>query len=111
MPEGLAAGLRRLADRGSGWFATSRRGGDRFGRRDDVLVVAQGRGGAGSGTAFGGKVAHLALDDARIVPAPAALSRDGEDLDQDPLNHALALPRGKRRRGREDDAGPPARYG
>src|SRR3954467_10576076 len=80
LPEGLAAGLRRLAGRGSGWFATSRREGDRFGGRDDVLVVAQARGGAGRGPAFGRKVAHLALDDARIVPA--ALSRDGEDLNR-----------------------------
>src|SRR3954468_23029067 len=118
LPEGLTAGLRGLclAGRRNRSLATRHRSrGDRFGRRnnDDVLVIAQtpGWGGTGGGPAFGREVAHLALDDARVVPAPAALGRFGEDLDQDPLNHALALPRGKRRRGRGDDAGPPAPRG
>src|SRR3954465_11190880 len=120
LPEGLTAGLRGvcLAGRRNRSLATRHRSrGDRFGRRDKdaVLVIAKtpGWGGTGGGPAW--EVAHLALDDARVVPAPAALGGFGEDLDQDPLNHALALARGtrraapaKRRRGREDDAGPPA---
>src|SRR3954467_11127279 len=118
LPEGLTAGLRGLclAGRRNRSLATRHRSrGDRFGRRnnDDVLVIAQtpGWGGTGGGPAFGREVAHLALDDSRVVPAPAALGGFGDELHQDPLIHALALPRGKRRRGREDDAGPPAPCG
>src|SRR3954468_4922377 len=122
LPEGLVIGLRGLAGGGSGSLAASHRGGDRLGRRDDddVLVVAQalGRGSAGGGPAFGREVAHLAFDDARIVPAATALGGHRGDLDQDQFSHASALARGTRRaapaktrRGREGDAGPPARYG
>ena len=59
----------------------------------------------------GREVAHLALDDARIMPAAAALGGHRDDLDQDDLSHAPTLARGKKRRGREDDAGRPARHG
>src|SRR5688572_9811558 len=118
LPEGLTAGLRGLclAGRRNRSLATRHRSrGDRFGRRDndDVLIIAQtpGWGGTGGGTAFGREVAHLALDDARIVPAAAAFGGHRDDLDQDELSHAPTLARGKKRREREDDAGRPAPHG
>src|SRR4051812_27393618 len=114
LPEGLTAGLRGLclAGRRNRSLATRHRSrGDRFGRRnnDDVLVIAQtpGWGGTGGGTAFGREVAHLALDDSRVVPAPAALGGFGEDLDQGPPNHAVGPAGGERGGGREEGAGPP----
>jgi hypothetical protein len=66
--------------------------------------------GAGGGPAFGREVAHLALDDAWIVPAATAFGGHRGDLDQDQFSHASALARGTRRvapaktrRGREGD--------
>jgi hypothetical protein len=61
-------------------------GDGRLGRHDDddVPVVAEALVWGGA-TAPGWEVAHLALDDARIVPAAAALGRHRDDLDQDDL--------------------------
>jgi hypothetical protein len=45
------------------------------------------------------------------MPAAAAFGGHRDDLDQDDLSHAPTLARGKKRRGREDAAGPPAPRG
>jgi hypothetical protein len=118
-PEGFVAGLGGLSASGLADLSSVVGGlphdlAQAIGRNDpDAVLVVEGwtRTNRRRARWFGGKEPAPGSDDTGIMPAATALGGHLEDFDQDPLDHALALPRGKRRRGREDDAGRPARYG
>jgi hypothetical protein len=118
-PEGFVAGLGGLSSSGLADLSSAVGGlphdlAQAIGRNDPdtVLVVDDWTRTNGRGARwFGGKEPAPGSGDTGVMPAATALGGHLEDFDQDPLDHALALPRGKNRRGREDDAGRPARYG
>ena len=117
-PASVRSGLRpaawcalRARSRASG-RSGGRRGRFRHGWSDNLDVPGVEQPGAGrrcrGGAGLGREVAHLALDDARLVPATALLGGHGDDLKEEERHHPAAPMRGKTRRGTAHGGGRPA---